>query len=165
MLFSIASLPQFGTTFVARTKIVLYPKNIIFKSLRLNAFQREPASSEFDLHFTTNHISSVSSSTLGGSVFRLILLKYHPIHGQIIQVRVSIKEQIAFNTNLHSGKLDIIIFNPSSLKSIVSSFFNRHLVNPLSKTPNDQYKTISNSFHSPFRVLFHLSFTVLIHYR
>ncbi len=54
---SIQSLSRFGTGLPARTEIVLYP-SVFPLPLRLNTFRGEPASSEFDWHFTPNHTSS-----------------------------------------------------------------------------------------------------------
>ena len=49
--------------------------------LRLNAFRGDPASSEFDWHFTPNHNSSGDFSTSVGSDLHLVLPKLHPGHG------------------------------------------------------------------------------------
>ena len=78
---SILSLPRFGTALAARTETVLYPYTVLRQPLRLNAFRGEPASSEFDWHFTANHNSSADFSTSVGSDFHLVLPKLHPGHG------------------------------------------------------------------------------------
>ena len=80
-IFSILSLPRFGTAFAARTETVLYPLIAHRQPLRLNAFRGDPASSEFDWHFTPNHNSSPDFSTSVGSGFHLALPKLHPGHG------------------------------------------------------------------------------------
>jgi hypothetical protein len=84
---SIQSLLRFGTAFAARTDTVLYPWTALGFALanrlplRLNAFRGDPASSEFDWHFTPNHNSSADFSTSVGSVFHKVLPKLHPGHG------------------------------------------------------------------------------------
>ena len=78
---SILSLPRFGTALAARIETVLYPLMALHRRLRLNAFRGEPASSEFDWHFTPNHNSSADFSTSVGSDLHFILLKLHPGHG------------------------------------------------------------------------------------
>ena len=77
----ILSLQQLGTAFAARTETALYPLEAHNQPLRLNAFRGEPASSEFDWHFTPNHNSSADFSTSVGSVLHLVLPKLQPDHG------------------------------------------------------------------------------------
>ena len=78
---SILSLPRLGTAFAARIETVALPLDSSSLPLRLNAFRGEPASSEFDWHFTPNHTSSADFSTSVGSDLHLVLPKLHPGHG------------------------------------------------------------------------------------
>ena len=57
------------------------PPDLRIIPLRLNTFRGEPASSEFDWHFTPNHTSSAPFSTEVGSVLHLVLPKLQPGHG------------------------------------------------------------------------------------
>ncbi len=76
----ILSLSHLGTALAARNETVLYPQSHS-TPLRLNTFRGEPASSEFDWHFTPNHTSSANFSTLVGSDLHFVLPKLHPGHG------------------------------------------------------------------------------------
>ena len=57
-------------------------------TLCLNAFRGEPASSQFDWHFTPNHNSSEDFSTSHGSILHEVLPTLQSGHGQITRVRV-----------------------------------------------------------------------------
>jgi len=57
-------------------------------TLYLNRFRGEPAISEFDWPFTSNHKSSQSIATDAGSVLQLVLPTLQPAHGQISRFRV-----------------------------------------------------------------------------
>ena len=56
--------------------------------LYLNIFRGEPAISQFDQPFTPTHTSSKQFSTYTGSDLLLILLRFHPGHGQLTRFRV-----------------------------------------------------------------------------
>ncbi len=49
--------------------------------LALKLFRGEPAITQFDKHFTSNHRSSKRFAQRIGSVLPLILLKVQPAHG------------------------------------------------------------------------------------
>ncbi len=80
IIVGILSLSHLGTSLPARNETVLYPQ-LSSTPLRLNTFRGEPASSEFDWHFTPNHTSSANFSTLVGSDLHDLLRALHPGHG------------------------------------------------------------------------------------
>ena len=79
-VFGIRSLIGFGKLVGPLAHSVLYPR-YTNKTLRLNAFRREPDISEFDWPFTPNHNSSPPFSTEVGSDLHPVLPGLHPGHG------------------------------------------------------------------------------------
>ena len=131
--------------------------------LGLNLFRGEPAISEFDWNFTASHKSSKHFTTCPGSVLHKISLLLQPAHGQITRFRVCSIILIALlrlalasaprlplnlalyhNSPVHSAKGTLSPIN--GLELFVSTWF--------------QY-----SISLPSRGSFHLSLTVLVHYR
>jgi len=53
----------------------------------------------------------------------------------------------------------------SSIDKLVGSFFNRHAVEDIKPSSTLCRHMVSELFHSPHRGAFHLSLTVLVHYR
>ena len=79
-VFGIRSLIGVGRLVGPLAHLVLYPR-YTNTTLRLNAFRREPAISEFDWPFTPNHNSSPPFSTEVGSDLHPVLPGLHPGHG------------------------------------------------------------------------------------
>ena len=64
----------------SRLQPVLYPQGERMR-LALKLFRGEPAITEFDKHFTSNHRSSKRFAQRIGSVLPSILLEVQPAHG------------------------------------------------------------------------------------
>ena len=77
----IRSLTRFGMVIHHPYRTSALPPQSFNLTLYLNTFRGEPANSRFDWHFTPNHNSSGSFSTLIGSVLHAMLLALQPDHG------------------------------------------------------------------------------------
>src|SRR3989338_1055842 len=77
----IRSLTRFGMVIHHPYRTSALPPQSFYLTLYLNTFRGERASSRFDWHFTPNHNSSNSFSTLISSVLHAILLALQPGHG------------------------------------------------------------------------------------
>ena len=134
-----------------------------YPRLGLNLFRGEPAISEFDWNFTANHKSSKHFTTCPGSALHKVSPLLQPAHGQITRFRVCSIVLVALlrlafasapcfplnlaqyhNSPAHSAKGTLSRIN--ALELFVSIWF--------------QY-----SISLPSRGSFHLSLTVLVHYR
>ena len=70
-----------------------------------------------------------------------------------------------FKTRFRFGSNSSIILNLASEEQLVGSLFNRHAVTTLPWLRPLVGKRFQGLFHSAVRGSFHLSFTVLVHYR
>ncbi len=128
-------------------------------------FRGEPAISQFDWPFTPIHTSSEQFSTHTGSGLHLMLLRFHPGHGQLTRFRVYPTLLIAlFRLAFATAPLFLSLTLQHKVTRwrimqkvrgcayvYIASTACRHLV--------------SVSISLPFRGSFHLSLAVLVHYR
>ena len=134
--------------------------------LHLNAFRGVRAISEFDWPFTPIHKSSESFSTLTGSA----------LHSEIIGPSACpwIDHSVSRLSPLTIALLRLAFAMLPHLKCLgrqwgttrrlIMQKARRHpIIND--KTPTACKRMVSGSFHSPARGPFHLSLTVLVHYR
>ncbi len=134
--------------------------------LHLNAFRGEPAISEFDWHFTSTHSSSRDFAPSNGSDLHLDIIQAspwpwvaHPVSGQIPATYIALFG-LAFAMAPQVSLLNLAtkIHSPAHSSIGTPSSFRR-------RTPTVCRHAVSGTFNSPPGVLFHLSLTVLLHYR
>ena len=134
-------------------------------TLHLNAFRREPAIAEFDWPFTPYHRSSPPFSTDVRSVLHRVLPPLQPAHGKITRLRVY---------SMRLNALFRLAFAPAPPHGLTSPHtVTRRLI--LQKARHRGHRsddtltackpTVSGSISLPSRGTFHLSLTVLVHYR
>src|SRR5687768_5563197 len=138
-------------------------------TLHLNAFRGEPAITEFAWPFTPYHRSSPMFSTMVGSALHKVLPLLQPAHGKITRLRV-------YRTRLNA--LFRLAFAPAPLHRLtLPRTVTRWLI--LQKARHHGYyrrtcnndaltvckPTVSGTISLPSRGTFHLSLTVLVHYR
>ena len=150
--------------FLRPHRISALPPASFYLTLYLNTFRGEPANSVFDCNFSPNHKSSAKFSTLVGSVLHLILLKLQPAHGQITRVRVYIQRLIAlFTLGFPSAPAINALTLPLNITRRLILQQEHHHSNKRALTACKH--TVSYTISLPSRGTFHLSFTVLVHYR
>ena len=155
------------------------------QTLALKLFRREPAITRFDQLFTAYHNSSDSIARLTSSGLPSTFIEVHPGHGKITWFRVlCMLHSCPYFQTLESPKmwagfalltLGFPITPPaqrdqlSNIHKLVGSFFNRHpvilkhlAVFGLRVLVSIWFQVL---FHRPQRAAFHLSLTVLVHYR
>ena len=147
---------------------VALPHKGIMKRLYLNIFRGESAISGFDQHITPNHRSSHVISPTKSSGLLPAFAGIHPVHGQLTQFRIV---PLVLKSP-YSGSLSLRLHKYYLFKqmhhndTLAGSFFNRHAITPpkagLSLFVSQWFQVL---FHSPRRGTFHLSLTVLVHYR
>ena len=131
--------------------------------LGLNLFRGEPAISEFDWNFTASHKSSKHFTTCPGSVLHKISLLLHPAHGQITRFRVCSIILIALlRLALASAPrlpLNLALYHNSPVQSAKGT------LSPINGLELFVSTWFQYSISLPSRGSFHLSLTVLVHYR
>ena len=129
----------------------------------LKLFRREPAITEFDKLFTPYHKSSDDFVRSTGSGLHEILLSLHPAHGKLIPLRVvSLPYIRAIHARFHCASMGLPFRQRTKIHSPAHSS-----IGTLStrRSPTPCRCMVSDLFHSPLRGSFHLSLTVLVHYR
>ncbi len=127
-------------------------------------FRREPAITEFDKLFTPYHKSSESFVRLTGSGLHDLLQSLHPAHGKLIPLRVVPLPPIcrAIHARFHCASVGLPLRQGIKVHSPAHSSIGTP--SPF-RAPTPCRCMVSDLFHSPLRGSFHLSLTVLVHYR
>lgn len=138
-------------------------------TLHLNAFRGEPAIAKFDWSFAPCHRSSPPFSTDVCSVLHGVLPPLQPAHGKITWLRVY---------SMRLNALFRLAFAPATPLGLTSPHTaTRRLILQKARhrgkaTLRSQYDsltackpTVSGTISLPSRGSFHLSLTVLVHYR
>ena len=135
----------------------------LFPTLHLNAFRGVRAISEFDWPFTPTHRSSEDFSTSNGSV----------LHSDTIRTSTCpwVDHTVSRLAPVARALFRLAFAPPTSLKDLnlllrtnSQDHYAKGTLSPL-KAPTACRHTVSGSFHSPSWSSFHLSLTVLVHYR
>ena len=135
----------------------------LFLTLHLNAFRGVRAISEFDQPFTPTHRSSEDFSTSTGSV----------LHSDTIGTSTCpwVDHSVSRLTPVAIALFRLAFASPPSLKDLnlllrtnSQDHYAKGTLSPL-KAPTACKHIVSGSFHSPSWSPFHLSLTVLVHYR
>ena len=144
---------------------VLYPQQE-HQTLTLKLFRREPAITKFDQLFTAYHKSSDGVERPTGSGLPLSFDKVHPAHGKITWLRVQNMKFIirAIHTRFRYAFEVLPLRQTTYFDSLAhSSIGTLQRTQAPAVTPCKHM--VSGLFHSPLRGSFHLSLTVLVHYR
>ena len=141
---------------------VLYPQRE-HATPTLKLFRREPAITEFDKLFTPYHKSSDAFVRATGSGLHDLLQSLHPAHGKLIPLRVVPLPYIrAIHARFHYASVGL----PLRQRIKVHSPAHSSIGTPSPRrAPTPCRCMVSDLFHSPLRGSFHLSLTVLVHYR
>ncbi len=126
-------------------------------------FRREPAITEFDKLFTPYHKSSPRFERRVGSGLHEVLPSLHPAHGKLIPLRVvSLLYIRAIHARFHYASVGL----PLRRRTKIHSPAHSSIGTPSPRRASTPCKCmVSDLFHSPLRGSFHLSLTVLVHYR
>ena len=126
-------------------------------------FRREPAITEFDKLFTPYHKSSDDFVRSTGSGLHDLLQSLHPAHGKLIPLRVVPLPYIrAIHARFHYASVGL----PLRQRIKVHSPAHSSIGTPSPRRASTPCRCmVSDLFHSPLRGSFHLSLTVLVHYR
>ena len=126
-------------------------------------FRREPAITEFDKLFTPYHKSSPRVERRVGSGLHEVLPSLHPAHGKLIPLRVvSVLYIRAIHARFHCASAGL----PLRQRIQIHSQAHSSIGTPSPLRASTPCKCmVSVLFHSPLRGSFHLSLTVLVHYR
>ena len=145
------------------THSVLYLRHT-FTRLVLKLFRGEPAITEFDWPFTPCHNSSKPFSTDPGSDFHVMLLTLPPGHGKITQLRVYRVQLFAlFRLAFASAPcLRHLTLLHTITHRLIMQKARRQQIN---RPPTACKRMVSGTISLPSRGTFHLSLTVLVHYR
>ena len=129
----------------------------------LKLFRREPAITEFDKLFTPYHKSSDDFVRSTGSGLHGVLPPLHPAHGKLIPLRVVPPlYSRAIHARFHWASVGL----PLRQRKKVHSPAHSSIGTPSPRrAPTPCRCMVSDLFHSPLRGSFHLSLTVLVHYR
>ena len=132
--------------------------------LFLKTFRGVRAISQFDQPFTPTHSSSKNFSTLTGSDLHVVLPTLHPDHGQITRFRVYSHRLFAlFRLAFASTTtLNVLILPVTVTRRVIMQKARRHWTCQLRPLVSVRFQVL---FHSGTPRAFHLSFTVLVHYR
>ena len=169
----VLTLPAFGVwlgsvSLTPPSPFSALPPVTAFTRLALKRFRGEPAISWFDWHFTPYHNSSANFAILVGAGLHGILLPLHPGHGKLTRFRVYPLPLIRpIQTRFRSA------FGCDSLKLATEGNSPAHTPKgtrsgipqwgiALPQLVDTRFQVL---FHSPRRGAFHLSLTVLVHYR
>ena len=147
---------------------MLYPQRE-HTQLALKLFRGEPAITEFDRNFSAIHSSSPRVARRVGSVLLPTFVGIQPGHGWLTQFRVvcqllnrPIQTRFPYAFSRYGIKL-------ATDSTLTGSFFNRNTVIPSPESDLGLQLIVSIRFqvlfHRPLRATFHLSLTVLVHYR
>ncbi len=130
----------------------------------LKLFRREPAITEFDKLFTPYHKSSDGFVRPTGSGLHEVLPPLHPAHGKLIPLRVVPLPPIfrAIHARFHYASVGLPLRQGIKVHSPAHSSIGTPSPR---KAPTPCRCMVSDLFHSPLRGSFHLSLTVLVHYR
>ena len=141
---------------------VLYPQRE-HATPTLKLFRREPAITEFDKLFTPYHKSSDDFVRSTGSGLHDLLQSLHPAHGKLIPLRVvPLPYSRAIHARFHCASVGM----PLRQRTKVHSPAHSSIGTPSPRRASTPCRCmVSNLFHSPLRGSFHLSLTVLVHYR
>ena len=129
----------------------------------LKLFRREPAITEFDKLFTPYHKSSDGFVRPTGSGLHDLLQSLHPAHGKLIPLRVlSLLYSRAIHARFHYASVGL----PLRQRTKIDSPAHSSIGTPSPRRASTPCRCmVSDLFHSPLRGSFHLSLTVLVHYR
>jgi len=130
-----------------------------YVTLYLNKFRWQPANSRFDSLFTPLNNSSGAFAATIGSIFHLWLKRFQSDHLKIISFRVLNK----WNRLNDTYVLRILI--TIHLLKLVLPFFNRYKIVSKKKRFFCNNLFFHDLFHYRYNDSFHLSLTVLVHYR
>ena len=133
-------------------------------TLHLNAFRGVRAISQFDWPFTPTLRSSEVFSTTTSSVLHAVLPALQPAQGQITRFRVYYYQlnalfRLAFATNSYLKYLSSLVTVTRRLIMQKARCHSLKLLQPLVSV------WFQELFHSVIHGSFHLSLTVLVHYR
>ena len=142
---------------------VLYPQRE-HATPTLKLFRREPAITEFDKLFTPYHKSSDDFVRSTGSGLHDLLQSLHPAHGKLIPLRVVSLPFIfrAIHARFHCAYVGLPLRRRTKIHSPAHSSIGTPSPR---RAPTPCRCMVSDLFHSPLRGSFHLSLTVLVHYR
>ena len=142
---------------------MLYPsKDHITPTLKL--FRREPAITKFDWLFTAYHRSSPRIVRRVGSGLLQSFDYIHPAHGKLTWLRVLCMLLIrAINTRFPCDSIHNGLSLATCINSLAHSSIGTPSRNKSASTPCRHM--VSGLFQRPLRATFHLSLTVLVHYR
>ena len=141
---------------------VLYPQ-WDHSTPTLKLFRREPAITEIDKLFTPYHKSSDGFVRPTGSGLHEVLPSLHPAHGKLFPLRVVYVRYIrAIHARFHCASVGLPLRQSIHIHSPAHSSIGTP--QPL-KAATPCKCMVSDLFHSPLRGSFHLSLTVLVHYR
>ncbi len=146
------------------TQPVLYPRwEHMTPTLKL--FRREPAITRFDWLFTPYHKSSERITRRNGSGLLCLFGQIHPAHGKLTSFRVYCNPSFvrAINTRFRYASAG----KPLRQRNCNNSLAHSSIGTPSRRktSPTSCRCMVSVLFHSPYRGSFHLSLTVLVHYR
>ena len=141
---------------------VLYPSKVI-STLAQKLFRREPAITRFDQLITPYLKSSERIARLYRSDLHLSFDKLHPAQGKLIWLRVLciLLTRYSHSVSLWLQALALSPQHASTRWLILQQARSRGVATP--STPCKHM--VSGLFHRPYRAAFHLSLTVLVHYR
>ena len=130
----------------------------------LKLFRREPAITEFDKLFTPYHKSSDGFVRPTGSGLHDLLQSLHPAHGKLIPLRVVPLPLFgrAIHARFHCACAGLPLRQGIKVHSPAHSSIGTPSTR---RSPTPCRCMVSDLFHSPLRGSFHLSLTVLVHYR
>ena len=141
---------------------VLYPSKVI-TTLAQKLFRREPAITRFDQLITPYLKSSERIAQLYRSVLHLSFDKLQPAQGKLIWLRVSCILHTRYSHSV-SLRLQPLGLSPQYARTrwLILQQARCHR---LATTTTPCKHMVSGLFQRPYRAAFHLSLTVLVHYR
>ena len=169
---SIRSLIVFGSLVGPKTQSVTLPPLHGYIRLALKLFRGEPAISEFDQTFTPPLSSSHHFSTQTRSDLHSVLPELHPDQGQITRFRVCYLLHLFAQLALAFAMASPFKGLTCNKQQLAGSLCKRHAVTRAKRInsinivlPPLVSTWFQVLFHSPKRGSFHLSLTLLVHYR
>ena len=134
--------------------------------LALKLFRGEPAITRFDWNFSAIHSSSPCVARHVGSVLPLSFDRVQPGHGLLTQFRVMCqllkrRLRLAFATPSDHKSLSLQLTAYSQAHSSIGTLSSSRMTG-LQLIVSIRFQVL---FHRPLRATFHLSLTVLVHYR
>src|SRR6476646_7631133 len=136
-------------------------------TLHLNAFRGEPAITEFAWPFTPYHRSSPMFSTMVGSALHGVLPPLQPAHGKITRLRVySMRLNALFRLAFAPAPHHWLTSPHTVTRRLILQKARYHgHIRRYDDALTDCMPTVSGTISLPSRGTFHLSLTVLVHYR